>query len=100
MAVKEIEIETNTLDKDIKELTGELENARKYIQTMTEDMAELDSMWDGPANEAFMAQFGQDVQYAQELCTMVQKLTECMEYAKKQYDTCDAEVSSLIASIG
>ncbi len=66
---------------------------------MTEDMAELDSMWDGPANEVFMAQFGQDVQYAQELCNMVQKLTECMEYAKKQYDICDGEVSALIASI-
>lgn len=99
MAVKEIEIETNTLDKDIRELTGALESARKFIQTMTEDMAELDSMWDGPANEAFMAQFGQDVQYAQELCNMVQKLAECMEYAKKQYDICDGEVSSLIASI-
>ena len=46
-----------------------------------------------------MAQFGQDVQYAQELCNMVQKLTECMEYAKKQYDICDGEVSALIASI-
>lgn len=99
MAVKEIEIETNTLEKDIRELTGELESARKFIQTMTEDMAELDSMWDGPANEAFMAQFGQDVQYAQELCNMIQKLAECMEYAKKQYDICDGEVSSLIASI-
>ncbi len=99
MAVREIEIETNTLDKDIKELLGELGNARKFIQTMTEDMAELDSMWDGPANDVFMAQFGQDVQYAQELCNMVQKLTECMEYAKKQYDICDGEVSALIASI-
>lgn len=99
MAVKEIGIETDTLDKDIKELSGELESARKLIQTMAEDMTELDSMWDGLANEAFMAQFGQDVQYAQELCNMVQKLTECMEYAKKQYDICDGEVSSLIASI-
>lgn len=99
MAVKEIEIETDTLDKDIKELSSELESARKCIQTMTADMAELDSMWDGPANKVFMAQFGQDVQYAQELCDIVQKLAECMEYAKKQYDICDREVSSLIASI-
>ncbi|MDE7028753.1 MAG: WXG100 family type VII secretion target [Lachnospiraceae bacterium] len=99
MAVKEIEVDTNTLARDIKELSEELEKATKCIQTMTEDMAELDSMWDGPANEAFMVQFGQDTQYAQELCSMVQKLTECMEYARTQYDICDNEVSSLVASI-
>lgn len=99
MAAKEIEIETNTLARDIGELTDELETARGFIRTMAEDMTELDSMWDGPANEAFMAQFGMDVQYAEELCNMVQKLSECMDYAKKQYDICEAEVSSLISSI-
>lgn len=99
MANKEIEIETNTLAADINELTGELNQARGFIQKMAEDMTALDSMWDGLANEAFMAQFGQDAQYAEELCNMVQKLTECMEYAKKQYDICETEVSSLISSI-
>ena len=99
MAIKEIEIETNTLATDIGELTNELEVARKYIQTMATDMTELDTMWDGPANQVFMMQFQNDVQYAEEICGMLQKLIECMEYAKKQYDSCESEVSSLIASI-
>lgn len=99
MANKEIEIETNTLAQDISDLESELEQARKFILDMAEDMEELDNMWDGPANEAFMTQFGQDVQYAGDLCNMVEKLKECMEYAKQQYEICEAEVSSLISSI-
>lgn len=99
MAYKEIEIETIALNRDIMELTSELEDAKKCISTMADDMRQLDGMWDGPANEAFMQQFALDEQYAQELCSMVQKLIECMEYAKKQYDLCENEVSSLVSSI-
>lgn len=99
MAYKEIEIETTALTRDIIDLTGELEDAKKSISTMADDMRQLDSMWDGPANEAFMQQFALDEQYAQELCNMVQKLIECMEYAKKQYDLCETEVGSLVRSI-
>lgn len=99
MANREIAIETNTLASDINELTGELEVVRKHIETMTADMTELDAMWEGPANQVFMIQFQNDVQYAEEICGMLQKLTECMEYARKQYDSCESEVCSLIASI-
>lgn len=99
MAYKEIEIETIALDRDIRELTGELDDAKKCISTMADDMRRLDSMWDGPANEAFMRQFALDEQYALELCGIVQKLIECMEYAKKQYDLCETEVGSLVKSI-
>ena len=66
---------------------------------MITDMTELDAMWDGPANQVFMMQFNNDTQYAEEICNMVKKLIECMEYAKKQYDYCESEVSSLISSI-
>lgn len=99
MANREIEIETNTLASDIGELTSELEVAKSCIQTMITDMTELDAMWDGPANQVFMMQFNNDTQYAEEICNMVKKLIECMEYAKKQYDYCESEVSSLISSI-
>lgn len=99
MASKEIEVNTDMLASDTNQLTQQLQTARQFIKTMSEDMVQLDSMWDGPANEAFMAQFNNDAQYAEELCKMVEKLIECMENAKKQYDTCEAEVSSLIASI-
>lgn len=99
MANRGIAIETNMLASDIYELTGELEAVRKHIQTMTADMTELDAMWEGPANQVFMKQFRNDVQYAEEICGMLQKLIECMEYARKQYDLCESEVASLIAAI-
>lgn len=99
MASKEIEIETTALDRDTRRLSEELELAKNLIRSMTDDMAQLNSMWDGPANEAFMAQYARDEQYAQKLCGMVQRMVECMEYARKQYDTCEGEVRTLISSI-
>lgn len=99
MANREIEIETNTLGSDIGELESELAEARGYIETMKSDMTQLDAMWEGPANEVFMMQFRNDAAYAEELCKMVENLTECMKYARKQYDACEAEVGSLVSSI-
>ena len=99
MANKEIEIETNTLSNDISELTNMVQVARKNIDSMVTDMQQLDAMWDGPANQVLMAQFANDAQYAEEICKMVEKLIECMEYARKQYDTCESEVGSLVSSI-
>lgn len=98
-STREIEVETNTLQSDINELEEEIQAVRTLLETITSDMTELDAMWDGPANEVFMMQYGADAEYTEELCKVLEKLKECMEYAKKQYDSCEADISSMIASI-
>lgn len=98
-STREIEVETNILQSDINELEEEIQAVRTLLETITSDMTQLDAMWDGPANEAFMMQYRADAEYTEEICKVLGKLKECMEYAKKQYDSCEAEISSMISSI-
>ena len=99
MKFTEITIDTSILATDIGELRERLEAARNQLKDMFAQITELDAMWDGPANEEFKKQFGIDYENANEMCNTVEKLIESMEFAKAEYDKCDAEVSDIVAAI-
>ena len=96
---QEISINTSTLSGDIDKLQQQLNAIRNDLTKMYQAVRVLDTMWDGPANEAFNIQFNQDKNDMTELCNTVQKIIDCMEYAKKEYNSCEVEVSNIIDSI-
>lgn len=99
MRFQEITVDTATLESDICELREALESARNQLGMMFDDVAELDAMWDGPANDEFKRQFGIDHDNAQKMCDAVGALIESMEFARDRYDRCEGEVRDIIAGI-
>jgi uncharacterized protein YukE len=99
MAIKEIAIDTSTLNTDIGELQTALDSAKMQLEDMYTQMTELDTMWDGPANEEFNIQFKLDYTNTKSLFETIASLIECMEYARDQYNSCENEVGSLVNSI-
>lgn len=99
MSNQEIAINTSTLRSDINELKSILSTTRKQAEDMFSQITELDTMWDGPANETFNNQFRHDYQNTINLCKTVESIIECMEYAREQYDLCENEVGSIVDSI-
>lgn len=99
MAINEIAVNTSTLSGDINELRTALSNVRAQLKEMFQQVAELDTMWDGPANEEFNRQFRNDYENAGKLCVTIDSLLTCMEFAKSQYDACENEVNSIISAI-
>lgn len=99
MSNQEIAINTSTLNTDINALRAALDKARKQIDDMFNDIKELDTMWDGMANDAFNKQFASDYENAQSLCKTVESLIECMEFAKQQYNACENAVSGIVDTI-
>lgn len=99
MAVKEIAVDTSVLSGDIQELRTALGAVRSQLNDMFGQITELDAMWDGPANAEFTRQFGIDHENAENMCKTVESLIECMEYARDQYNSCEDEVNSKVASI-
>lgn len=99
MASQEITVNTFTLAGDIDALRTTLQIARKQLDDMFTQIAELDTMWDGPANEAFKAQFNLDYETTKNLCETVESIIACMEFAKEQYNTCENEVNGIVSSI-
>lgn len=99
MANQEIAVNTDTLAADIGELRTALGEARQALDDMFAQIQELDTMWDGPANEEFNRQFGNDHENAKEMCATVQSLIECMEYAKEEYNNCENQVNGIVSAI-
>jgi len=99
MAISSIEISTERLQEDIRRMSECQQEAERQTKRMFETMQELDSMWDGPANQAFQAQFTADHQTMEELCREVRSLISCMEFARKEYDQCESAVYDAVAAL-
>lgn len=99
MRFNEITVNTSTLASDITALKSALAHTREQMKKMFDNVNELDAMWDGPANDEFKRQFGVDYENAEAMCKTVDALIQSMEFAKGQYDRCDAEVEGIVAAI-
>ena len=97
--MEEITVDTAALTGDIEELQNALLEVRRQLREMFEQVAELDTMWDGPANQEFNRQFFNDYENSRELCDTVESIIQCMQYAKEQYNICENEVNGIVASI-
>ncbi|MBR6770718.1 MAG: WXG100 family type VII secretion target [Lachnospiraceae bacterium] len=99
MAVQEIEINTGLLNNDINSMQGSLDNAKKKMNSMLQELEAMNSMWSGPAYDTFVATFKSDYQTMEELCNTVGNLIECMRYARQEYENCENTVGSIVNSI-
>jgi WXG100 family type VII secretion target len=99
MNIKEITVNTSTLNSDIGELQTALDSAKAQLEDMFNQITELDTMWDGDANEEFNKQFRIDYDNTKSLFDTIKSLIECMEYARDQYNSCENEVGNLVNSI-
>lgn len=95
----EIATKTESMEKDINELTTLLSNAEKAMNQMFSEMVALDAMWDGAANEAFNIQFANDYQLSKDMCKTIRDLIGCISFAKTEYVKCEQEVGSIVSSI-
>lgn len=99
MAIKEIEQNTDRLSDDIIRLEEEKAVLEKSIDAMFDAVKNLDTMWEGPANEAFRAQFQTDYQTCLEMNKTLGILIEKLRKAREEYDKCESEVENLVRVI-
>lgn len=94
-----IEINIRSLNTDLGELIEELEKIRTEMKQMFDEIQALDTMWDGPANSAFNAQFASDYQLMEEMCTTIDSLIAYGDNARAEYISCENAVSAAIDEI-
>lgn len=94
-----IEINIRTLDNDIGDMQNEVKALRDEMKQAFNAVTELDSMWNGPANDAFNRAFQQDNEAMEEMCRTIDSLIGFMENARDEYRKCEVAVSSEIDSI-
>ena len=94
-----IEVNITALEQDTRELRETLKLVRDDMGAMFDTVQELDTMWDGPANEAFNRQFESDRQTLLALCKAVEDILGSMENAQGEYRKCEAGVREEIEKI-
>lgn len=99
MNIQEIAVNTDDLQRDINEMRNSLNQVKRRTDSMFQEINSLNGMWEGPAHEAFSRQFSADYQVMQELQKEVSRLIECMQYADKEYLSCESAINTIINSI-
>ncbi len=99
MSVNYLKVDTNNLKNDAAEIRSLTDNAVNNLKKMYDRMSELDAMWDGLANQAFMAQFQADYQSFTDICSEINRLCEDMSAASGKYNSCENQVYATVASI-
>lgn len=96
---KEITVDTDLLKTDIDTMGDSLSQLRKLLEDVFGDIRELDTMWDGPANEEFNRQFQRDYETMKSQCDTIESMIDHYDYADKEYVKCENEVDSIVKSI-
>ena len=94
-----IEVDTSELERDRQMIRSELNKIRAGIGRLQEEMADLGAMWEGPAHDAFMAQANADYETMRQFGDEIEAYTEAMDYARTEYEQCEAQVERTVATI-
>lgn len=99
MTIKEIKIDTIILNRDVDALRGLYNSIRKETDNMYGVVQELNAMWDGPANDAFVQQFNNDYENMKSVLSMVDSLIKCMSSASRDYVSGENRVEDIVSAI-
>jgi len=99
MDIREITVDTATLQNDINDVQSALCKVKAYSESMFREIDALGEMWDGEAHDAFLVQMQENRRKMQELQKVIERLIECMQYADHEYLSCEDAVHSIINTI-
>lgn len=80
----------------MESLVAQLENLRTKV---FDELAALNSMWEGPAHEGLIARFEADNEFTVEFLRFLQNLKVNYDEAHKAYSDCEAQVADTIGSM-
>lgn len=99
MASNIIEVNTNSLKGDVEEIAAEVKAIFNDADQLLNLLRQLETMWEGPAKQAFSAAVQDDVGRLQALTQAIQTLANKTSDARAEYDKCESAVSQIITFI-
>jgi len=98
-AITLIEINTNQLSNDIRQLRTTLNRTRGHIDHLHTSMEAMNNMWAGPANAVMRQRFRDDHETLLSLCSMLEELIQTLESIREAYDNCEDRVHSAVDAL-
>ena len=99
MAISRTKTNTDSLNTDIGCVETAVISIEKALKKIRDDFILLDTMWDGPASETFRLAYTDDLTELEKTIKSLKEFNSFEKKARDKYNSCEAEVSSIIASI-
>lgn len=99
MAIREIEMNTGSLQNDIRELESLISQMDSQKKRLEQTVAEMNAMWTGQANAAFDAQFKTDMVNFAGMLSVLREMLKNLRTAKTEYDGCEQRIADVIGRI-
>ena len=97
--MERIQIDTARLGATSGDIRERIAKMRSCVQRLYAEAAELNTMWEGPANQAFQRQFSQDQESMTQICAALENYVQDLHTAKTEYEACDSDVGGIIDAI-
>lgn len=94
-------IETNTeaMKNDVGTISGHIAKLRSAAGEIEGVLTSLASSWEGDAATTYETLLKSDLETLRDLIDQVEALNQGTENAKTRYETCESNISDIIASI-
>ena len=99
MSAAEIANELERFQSDISTFEEALKVIESNYKNMFSEIKALDAMWTGQAHDAFAVQFGQDAENMEEVLNYVKELLQDLQFAHKEYTSCERSVNDIVNSM-
>ena len=99
MPIKKVATDTTMMLNDIRELEEIVELIKNKIQSIKQEVSELDAMWDGSAKVIFNSQFEEDYERLQQALISILEMIDNMKLAEREYTKCEEGVSDIIKNV-
>ena len=99
MSIQRIRVNTDELSSDAMTVSDCVQRVVAEAGKLENAYHQLDSMWDGPASEVFKAVYEHDLEELNSLIETLKKFNSFEMNAREKYDSCEAEVGSIVSSM-
>ena len=86
-----IEVDAAGLEEVILEFREYTEHAWNCLETLSELLNRIDSIWQGKASRAFQARIWRQKSDMESCLKEIRRFAACMEYAKDEYLRCEQD---------
>lgn len=94
-----MKVSTQRLEEDKAAIQNELKGISQSVEELSQEMQLLGQTWEGPAWDAFQNQAASDIENMQAIYEKLSAYISHMEYAAREYRTCENQVGNLIDRI-
>ena len=94
-----LKVDITQLLSDADDMSFEIEEILKEVNSVYDDVQALGAMWQGTASDKFATSFGEEYTKINEYLTELKKCVDHVKISAEDYNSCEQQIYSMVESI-